>query len=322
MQNCIVFEWDDARHFLALYRAGSLSAAARELKVNQSTVGRRIAALEEVLGVRLFAKTPEGYVVTPDGERLVPRAERMEEETLAVIREVADESSLSGLVRITSTDAFGARMLTRILVELHARYPDIQLEIIADNRLLSLARREADLSLRFARPSDPFVVARKLMDFGQALYASKEYIARRGCPRSPDFKGHSFIDLRGPGTQLEAEWLEPRAKQGRIVFTTGSTVAQLEATLGGMGLAVLPCYLADPEPTLVRVLGPDEVVQRTLWLVIHRDLQRSARVRACADFIAEGLAKREALVRGTWPKGNARAGKKKEKRASRAETRR
>jgi DNA-binding transcriptional LysR family regulator len=293
------FVWDDARFFLAVYRGGSLSSAARAMRVNQSTVGRRIAALEQALGVRLFAKTPEGYEATPDGERLLPHAERMEEETLAVGRELAaDRTRLPGLVRVTSSDGFGARVLTRILVELRDQHPEIDVEVIADNRLLSLGRREADISLRFARPSEALVVGRRLVDFGQALYASQAYLQRRGRPHPPDFAGHDFIGFNLPPTTPEVVWLTHAAREARIVFSTNSTFAQLEATLAGVGLAMLPCYLADPEPSLVCLLPPEQVVMRALWMVIHRDLQHSARVRACADFIVKALARMEPILSG------------------------
>ena len=294
------FDWDDARYFLAVYRAGSLSGAARALRVMQSTVGRRLAALEEALGLRVFARTPEGYAVTADGERFLVHAERMEEETLALGRELTGQHTrLAGLVRITSSDGFGARVLTPIVAALRARHPEIDVELIADNRLLNLGRREADISVRFARPSESLVVGRRLIDFGQAVYASKDYLARRGRPTPPDFKGHDFIGLNLPGSnQPEELWIQQHAEPGRIVFSSNSTFAQFEATRAGVGLALLPCYLCDPEPELICLVPAEQAVMRSLWLVIHRDLQRSARVRACAEFIVAELTRREPLLSG------------------------
>ena len=302
-------DWDHGRFFLAIYRAGSLSAAARALRVTQSTVGRRLAAFEEALGVRLFARTPAGYAITPDGERVLPHVERMEEETLALGRALVGEGSrLSGLVRITSSDAFSARVLTRIVADLRARHPEIDVEILADNRLLSLGRREADLSVRFTRPAESLVVGRRLIEFGQTLYASRDYLARHRQPTPSDFTGHHFIGFNLPvANQPEVAWIVERARAGRIVFSSNSTFAQLEATLAGIGMALLPCYLADAEPSLVRVVPPEQGVTRTIWLVIHRDLQRSARVRACAEFIVQALAALEPTITGRAPRrGGAR----------------
>jgi DNA-binding transcriptional LysR family regulator len=201
-------------------------------------------------------------------------------------------------VRITSSDGFGARVMTAIVAELRARHPEIDVELIADNRLLSLGRREADISVRFARPAEGLVVARRLIDFGQTLYASQSYLARKGRPRPPDFAGHEFIGFMLPGNQPETVWLNQHAQAGRVVFSTNSTFAQFEAAAAGVGLALLPCYLGDPEPALVRLMTPQEGVMRTLWMVIHRDLQRSARVRACAEFIVQELKRRERLISG------------------------
>jgi DNA-binding transcriptional LysR family regulator len=295
-----MFEWDDARYFLAVHRGGSLSAAARALRVNQSTVGRRIAALEDALGVRVFAKTPEGYVMTPDGERLLPHVERMEEETFAVGRALAGEpSQVSGLVRITSSDGFGARVLSRVLAELRLAHPEIDVDLIADNRTLSLGRREADLAVRFSRSREAMVVSRRLIDFGSSLYASESYLSRRGRPRDRNYSGHDFIGFTNvPSNQPEAGWLIKFAEAGRIVFTSNSTFALFEATLSGLGIGILPCYLGDTEPSLVCVASPEDVLIETLWLAIHRDLQHSARVRACAEFIVQALEKLEPLVSG------------------------
>jgi DNA-binding transcriptional LysR family regulator len=294
-----MFDWDDARYFLAIHRTGTLSAAARRLGVNQSTVGRRLETLEEELGARLFVRTRDGYSASPAGEQLLPRAERMEEEAHAIARElVGHQERLTGSVRVTSSDAFGPRVVAPILLEFHAVHPAIDLEFDADNRLLSLTRREADIAVRFSRPPDRHLVARKAADFANAPYCSTSYVARRGRPRPP-YEGHEFVSELNeqlPSTR----WITQHASKGggRVVFKSSSTFAQLNATQAGLGIAMLPCYIADPEPDLVRV-GPFEPAMGTaVWLVVHKDLQRTPRIRACVDFLAQRLAARSAWFAG------------------------
>jgi DNA-binding transcriptional LysR family regulator len=295
-----MFSWDDARYFLEVHRAGSFSAAGRRLRVNQSTVGRRLAALEGTLGARLFERTPDGYVLTVAGEAFLARAEKMEEEGLAATREVAGhEARLAGTVRLTAPETFGSRFLASRLMAFHKRYPDIDLELVADNRALSLTRREADVALRLARPAQPLLVTRQLAEVTSALYASKAYLAEHGRPRPPELSGHLLIGF-DETFQPEAEvlWLARNARGAREVLKSNSPQAQLEAASAGMGLALLPCYLADPVPGLVRVLPASKGVVRGLWLVLHRDLRHVPRVRALADFLTEVLGQEQPLLRG------------------------
>jgi DNA-binding transcriptional LysR family regulator len=302
-------EWDDARYVLAIHRAGSLSLAGRALGVNQSTVGRRLEALEAALGVRLFFRTREGYLFTPEGERLLPHAERMEEETQAILREISgQEARLSGVVRVTAPDAMGARLVTPILGRFHARYPGIQLELVADNRSLSLTKREADVAIRVDRPSDPQLVGRRICDLANAPYASKAYVAARGSPRAAGFEGHDLLAYQDPlAYTARARWIADRAAKGRCVFRSSSTPALIAASVAGMGIVLLACYLGDAEPELVRVGTKDDVMMRSIWLVLHRDLQRATRVRACADFLVEGLLEHAAIFAGKREKAPRRA---------------
>jgi DNA-binding transcriptional LysR family regulator len=289
MRFCMAFEWDDARYFLAVHRTGSLTAAGRQLGVNQSTVSRRLRALEEALGgARLFVQTQDGYFVSPTGERLLPHAARIEDEALALEREATgQEASLSGPVRITGADAFSARVLAPLLADFHARVPGIDIELIADTRTLNLTKREADLAVRTVRPQEPSLVVRRICGLASAIYASKTY----GEVALDDLAAHPFL---GPddASWSEALWLAETLPTARVVFKSNSTEAQLAATKKGIGLGIIPCYVADPDPELVRILHPETVVTRDLWVVLHRDLQHSARIRAVADFVFAGIAAR------------------------------
>jgi DNA-binding transcriptional LysR family regulator len=300
-----MIDWDDARYFLAIHRAGSLSSAASRLKVNPSTVGRRLETLEERLGVRVFLRTRDGYSISPAGEQLLPRAERIEEEVEAIGRElVVHQQRLTGLLRVTSSDALGPRVVAPILAEFSVMHPGIDIELDADNRLLSLTKRESDLAVRFVRPHERYLVARRLADYAAAAYCAETYIARRGHPRPP-FEGHDFICDNSTCVK-EARWVvEQAARGGRIVVKTGSTHVQVAMALGGAGIAMLPCYVGDREPGLVRLGPPEPSTQQPIWLVMHKDLQQAPRVRACADFLVARFA-----VRNDWLSGQSARGRR------------
>ncbi len=299
MHSCMAFEWGDARVFLAIHRTGSLSGAGRQLRINQSTVGRRLAALEEAIGARLFDHTPDGYLITSPGERFLAHAERMENEADDVAREIAgEESRLTGVVRVTAADAFGLSVLTPILARFHDKYPEIEISLITNSRILSLSKRESDIGIRSPRPKEPSLVTRRIVEMGFGLYASRAYLEARGTPRAgSDYEGHDFIGFDedwGPDTN----WLVQHIRRGRTVIRLNRTLGQLELARMGVGLAVVPCYLADTDPDLVRLLGPADVVSMDLWMVLHKDMQHTARVRACADFIVAELAERADEFRG------------------------
>jgi DNA-binding transcriptional LysR family regulator len=296
-----MFDWDDARFFLAVHRTGSLSAAGRRIQVNQTTVGRRIASLEETLGVRLFEKGARGFTLTGAGERFLPHAERIEDEVHATALEISgQESRLSGTVRVTAADAFGPFFVTPLLAEFRGRYPEIEVELNADVRVLSLSKREADIALRNLRPKEATLVSRKLANFGIAMYASKSYVEARGRPKGRDLSAHDLIDFEtSVSPTQEARWYEQNARKGRTVFRSNSTWANLHACAAGLGLALIPCYLGDPHPGLVRVMPPEDVIVRDLYMVMHRDLRHSARVRACADFLVRAHAKRALELAGS-----------------------
>jgi DNA-binding transcriptional LysR family regulator len=282
-----MFAWDDARFFLAVHRTRSLSQAGRRLGVNQSTVGRRLHALEQALGAVLFVRTAEGYFLAPAGERLLPRAERMEDAALALEREASGrQEALSGVVRITGPDAFSAHILSPLLAELRAKVPGIDYELVAENRTLNLTKREADIAVRTFRPKEPSLVTRRLCELGSALYAAPAYLEAHG-PIGRDLGAHAFLSV-DDSSWAEGLWLHRNWPTARVAFKTNSTPCQIAATVAGMGIGILPCYLADREPGLVRA-WPERVLTRHVWIALHRDLRHAGRIRACADFISEGI---------------------------------
>jgi DNA-binding transcriptional LysR family regulator len=248
-------DWNDLRYFLAVRRAGSLAGAARALKVEHSTVSRRLAALEEALGAKLFLRGPDGFTSTPAGDALAPHAEAMEAAAEAVSRQVSGgDERIEGTVRLTTSEVFSGFVVKR-LGPLRVRNPDLVVEVLSGNQPFDLARGEADLAIRIMATSDPDLRVRKLVDCGWTMYAARGYLDSHGAPASPEvLTGHDVVGFdetmsRVPG----ALWLEAHGAGARIVLRGNSIMAVLNACLAGLGVTVLFCHLGDVEPTLVRV---------------------------------------------------------------------
>jgi DNA-binding transcriptional LysR family regulator len=291
MQECMaMFDWDHLRFFLAIARRRSLSAAARELHVQQSTVGRRLAALETTVEARLFDRTPDGYLLTSAGEGLLPRAEAIEDQTLAAERELLGrETRVAGVVRMTAPVAFGNGVVVPLLARLREEEPEIVVELVVDHAVLSLTKREADLALRLGRPQQAGLVVRKTGAVTNGIYASTGYLARRGRPRSLELGDHDLVAFDDGGNVTHPmSWLNRRVRGGRPVFRTNSSHGLVVAIAAGIGLGPLPCWLGDETPGIERVL-PGEGFSQDLWLVVHRDLRHVARVRAVSEFFAREL---------------------------------
>jgi DNA-binding transcriptional LysR family regulator len=288
-----MIDWDDLRHFLAVHRHGSLAKAATALKMNPTTVGRRLTALEERMGARLFERTPAGFFATPAGHELLPHAERIEGEVLAVERElVGADRRLTGTVRVTATEMIATRFIAPELDSFRSTYPEITIDLVCTSRSLDLGRREADIALRLARPSQSDLVIRKLSHVRLALYASRGYLEARGTPSAPDttLDGHDvllFADTRA--FSIENEWMERRLDGAAVALRSDSVSSIYSAVLGGVGIALLPQVVAEREPELVRVHTRDEPEPRVIWQMVHPDLKRTPRIRAVLDFLAIAL---------------------------------
>lgn len=286
-------DWDDLRVFLALARATSLAAAATALRINATTVSRRVAALEEQMKLRLFDRTPDGWLLTPEGRELLPRAERMEGEALAVERQlVGADRKLEGSVRISVTEMIGTRFIAPHLTRLAERHPNITVDLSCTSRTVSLARREADIALRLARPREQRVVIRRLTTIPLALYASRAYVEQHGAPEEPErsLAGHClifFADARP--FALENDWFEARRDGARVVLRADSVSAIFSATSAGLGISLLPRAVADTDPHLVRIATQTAPEPRVIWQAVHEDLMPSARIRAVVEFLAEVL---------------------------------
>lgn len=288
-----VFPWDDLRYFLAVHRTGSLARAATELGINATTVSRRLSAFEERLGGRLFDRTPDGYVPTALGEQLLSRAERMEDEALAIERDLtgADEK-LAGSVRVTATEMLATRFIAPHLGLFRSLYPEITIELRCTHEIVSLARREADIAIRLARPREDDLVCKRLADIELALYASAGYLDARGMPEDAEtsLRGHDVLAFASTRHfTLENEWLEPRCEAARVISRSDSVSSLYSACVGGAGIALLPIAVAGADESLRRVPTRTGPVPRVIWRAVHRDLKDTARIRVVMDFLASIL---------------------------------
>ncbi|AYG62253.1 LysR family transcriptional regulator [Rhizobium jaguaris] len=290
-------EWDDLRVVLAVSREGTLSGAARRLGVTHSTVFRRLGAVEEQIGVRLFDRFRDGYVPTPAGETAAETAARLEDEVLSLERRLSGQDLRpSGVVRITTTDTLGT-ILMRHLPAMRAVHPEIQVEVAVSNTMANLTRREAEIAIRPTPEPPEILVGRRVADIAHAIYGSRAYLSRN---EEKDLLAHEWIGLDDAlASTVIGRWIYENLRAARITCRVDALPALRDATLAGLGLALLPCYLGDPTPGLRR-LAPKALTEprSTLWLLTHNDLRRTARIRATLDFLAKAFASDRALFEG------------------------
>lgn len=286
--------WDDVRIFLAVHRAGTLCGAARQLAVDQTTVGRRLAGLERALGSQLFLRTTGGLVLTDSGQQVLKTAEDMERLAVSFERrsEGADERA-AGEVRVTTTDALAMDFVVPAIKRLRASHPEVRVILSTTTRLLDLARREADIAVRTLRPEQPDLIVRQLGRWEVGLYATQDYLDRHGEPLPGEgFVGHDIALYQEGVTARQDAMLagEPRT-QGRVVAELDSSLMLATVVRAGLALGELPDYLAWRDPDLVR-LWPEHQRAKAYeaWLVLHQDLARTARVRVVVDAIAMAFA--------------------------------
>jgi len=279
-------EWDDVRLFLAIARAGTLSAAAPRLGLTQPTAGRRLRALEARVGASLFQRSARGFRLTDEGEVMLQHAERMDEDAQALERKLVGQAvGLEGSLRVSSSDWFSNQVLAAPLADFAVAHPLVTIELIADWRMLDLERREADLVLRFRPFTGPDVVQRRFATVRYGLYAAQDYLGRHGRPDNSDGNGHRFIAMdEALGQLADAEWFHRRWPAANYALRSNSREAQAQACVRGAGIAVLPRVIGDALP-LVRLDAAGAPPQRDVWLGYHRDLKRLGRLRALLDHL-------------------------------------
>jgi len=296
-----MFNWDDLRIFTEVARTRSLSAAARKLGVNHTTIARRVQALEGALKTRLFEKTPTGYLTTPAGTRLVDLAEQMEAISMSATELVAEQDTvLTGTVRVGVPEGFGTQFLGTRADQFYLRNPGIDLEIVAGTQFLSISKREADLAITLSRPRVGRLVARKLTDYTLRLYGSQTYLEQRPeIKHVDDLKDHTligYIDDLIYAPQLR--YLDEILPKARVKLRSSSINAQLAAVESGLGLCVLPSFMAAAKKNLHAVLPREIEIARTFWLSMHQDLRHVRRVAAVWDWLVDIVAKEQPLLCG------------------------
>ncbi len=289
--------WDDLRIVLAVFREGTLSGAARQLNVTHSTVFRRLGAIEEGSGVRLFERFRDGYVPTPAGETAAETAARLEDAVLTLDRKLSGQDLRpSGVVRITTTDTLGT-FLMRHLPAMRAVYSEIHFEVAISNAMANLTRREADIAIRPTLEPPDILVGRRVANIAHAIYGSNAYLSRH---KEIELSAHDWIALDDAlASTVIGRWFYENLRAPHISCRVDTLTALRDAALAGFGLALLPCYLGDPTPGLHRLAQRTMTEPRSaLWLLTHEDLRRTTRIRATLDFLAKAFASERALFDG------------------------
>ena len=288
--------WDDLRIFLAVARAGQILGAARRLGLNHATVSRRVGALEQELGAKLFRRLTTGSELTTAGTRLLGVAERMEADMIAARAEVACDEEVSGTVRIGAPDGFGVTFLAPRLGALTQQHPKLSIQLVPVPRSFSLSRREADIAITVERPAEGRLVAGKLVDYSLGLYASRAYAEANGLPADrAELAGCRLVgyvpDLVISPTLDYAGEFAPSWEAG---FAISSALGQVEAVRSGAGIGVLHAFIARAYPELVPVASIPPI-RRAYWLVYHESVRPLRRVQTVASYIAAAVEKERAL---------------------------
>lgn len=280
-----MFDWEDLRHFIALAETGTLSGAARALKVDHATVGRRVSALERAFDTPLIERLPKRWVLTDAGRQVASQAEGMQAQAHSLERALkAQHAPLSGTVTISTPPAFASHVLAPRLATLRHLYPDLHLVLLGNQAVASLSKQEADIAVRISRPQEASSVSRKVGTMEFWLYAAPGYLEKPST--AWDFIAYdATLDH-----VVEQRWLLEFAGERPVVFRANDLMCQAAAARAGVGIAVLPCFMAYEDPRLIAVPVDLRRPTRDVHLVVHSDLRRMPAVRAVLDFVAEQVA--------------------------------
>ena len=290
--------WDDLRFFLAVARKGSIRAASSSLAVNHSTVLRRINAFEENLGVRLFERLATGYVLTPAGEEMVESTQRIEDEVVKLDRQIIGRDTLlCGVLRVTMPLCLATHLLTPDLAAFSEAYPGIQLELAVSDEEFNLKKREADVAIRLTPNPPEYLVGRKILTPAKGIYASHNYLKQHDYENHPE----KMTWLGWEDSVTDPQWIKDSAFSSTpIRHQADSLLVQLETVKAGMGIAMLPCFMADPVQSLQRLqlIPPGGDSCGDLWILTHQDLRATARVHAFMDFMIMTFTRHRDILEG------------------------
>lgn len=293
-------DWSDIRVFLQVVRTGTMFAATGVLRMDHSTISRRISRLEREAGVQLFERAGRRLTLTAEGEKLVSAAQKLESIIVKEVLNLSEEGDrVVGAVRLGTTEEFGAHYLALRLSALTAAYPDLEIELVALPRTFSLATREVDLVVTLDRPITGDVRYKKLTDVEFGLYGSSAYFEGRSRPtKVGDLSLETWCGyIKELLFTPELDLLPPALDEISVKYRTTSVTVQLGAALGGYALAALPCFVAAAHPGLERLLPDDAVFERTYWLAVHEDLAKYPRVRALMSALESQVERDRALFR-------------------------
>ena len=281
-------EWSDVKIFLAIARTGTLGAAARALNISHPTMGRRLRALEEATGQKLFQRTTDGFVMTEDGAAILSLAEQMEESALAMERRLSgQEQKLEGTLRVSSADWFGAYVLPPVMAEYSRDYPHVEIEVLTGTRLFSLAQREADVAFRIVPFDAPDIVQRRLIDLRYGIYVA----ADSPDPVVGDGTGNRLIVMdTSTGSFPDIDWLKQRFPNAGVALRSNNRNVQAQMCGRHVGIAALPRPVGDQIGSIRRLDLGEEPPSREIWLGYHRDLKRQHRLRTFVDLAVRHLA--------------------------------
>ncbi len=290
-------DWDEFRLVKAIADSRSLAGAAERLGLNHSTVFRRLAALESGVGARLFERSRAGYEPTAAGDEMIALANTMADSIVEFERRIAGRDvKPTGQLRVTTADVIGQHFMPAIMAQFQTQNPGVIIELILSNQILNLSRREADIAIRLTDDPPETLVGRRICQVRWAVYCRRDLVGSLG-PRaieSVPFVG--FGDNYGPAAGRR--WIEAHIRPGKLAAKVNSIDNMLELAVHGFGATLLPCFLGDLSPPLVRVGPPQEDLDVGLWILTHSDLRRSARVRAFMDFAGAEMAKHRRVVEG------------------------
>lgn len=286
----MIENWDNYRVFLACYRSGSLRGGAKALGVNHATVARALKSLEDALGAKVFHRSVGGLQLSDTGRLLIQYVEEIEQQAQHIHRRVAGlDAQPSGLLRVSVPPALAQSLVAPELAGFAERYPNIEVELLATNRVSNLLRSEADVSLRVARNVTDDVVGRRLLRYVTGAFASPSYLEKLGPLPPGDGQGAQWI-----GWSTNRDWVQQTPyPKAAVRHRLMDIHAQLEAAKAGLGMAWVPCFLGDPFEGVVRVPGATPVPDFSIWLLLHPDLRHSARVRAFVDYFAARITQQQ-----------------------------
>ncbi len=281
-------DWNDLRYFLAVARTGSLTQTSANLKVSQSTVSRRIAELEASMGMTLFQRHQTGYSLTDEGREVLRHAELVEDGIMALERGAAGlDKKPTGTVRLATSENLATDLIIPALPAFRERYPGICLELITNTATAELGRREADIALRVVRPMRGNLMVRRVGHMTYSVYGSRDYVEQHPAIEGEPLGGRHFIAWDDSHAFMPAAiWLAREHPACKIALVTSSLPTQIAAVRAGLGLAVIPDFLATRDD-FVAVVPSDQMFSAEVWLVTHADLVASARVKAVGDFLSE-----------------------------------